>query len=97
MGSKMAPCARLSRSWLVLALSAMGIGLGAPASRAQNPGLNKIDHLIVIYQENWSFDGLYGRFPGADGLVNAGDPARQTMKDGTPYGTLLSFAKTCPG
>ena len=26
----------------------------------------KIKHIIVIYQENWSFDGLYGSFPGAN-------------------------------
>ena len=29
--------------------------------------LNEIKHIIVIYQENWSFDSLYGQFPGADG------------------------------
>ena len=26
--------------------------------------LANIEHWIVIYQENWSFDGLYGKFPG---------------------------------
>jgi acid phosphatase len=33
--------------------------------------LNNIDHIIVVYQENWSFDALYGNFPGANGLANA--------------------------
>ena len=33
--------------------------------------LKKIDHIIVVYQENWSFDSLYGLFPGANGLQNA--------------------------
>ncbi len=33
--------------------------------------LNSIDHIIVIYQENWSFDALYGSFPGANGIANA--------------------------
>lgn len=33
--------------------------------------LRNIDHFIVIYQENWSFDSLYGLFPGANGLDNA--------------------------
>src|SRR5215467_13488915 len=33
--------------------------------------LKKIDHIIVVYQENWSFDSLYGLFPGANGLANA--------------------------
>jgi phospholipase C len=31
----------------------------------------KVNHVIVIYQENWSFDALYGKFPGANGLQNA--------------------------
>src|SRR5262245_29355957 len=35
--------------------------------------LSQIDHFVVIYQENWSFDGLYGNFPGANGLANATD------------------------
>jgi len=33
--------------------------------------LSQIDHIIVVYQENWSFDGLYGSFPGANGIANA--------------------------
>jgi phospholipase C len=35
--------------------------------------LNEIKHIIVIYQENWSFDSLYGQFPGADGLAKRFD------------------------
>lgn len=31
----------------------------------------KVDHIVVIYQENWSFDALYGRFPAANGIANA--------------------------
>jgi phosphodiesterase/alkaline phosphatase D-like protein/phospholipase C len=30
--------------------------------------INYIDHFIVVYQENWSFDALYGSFPGANGI-----------------------------
>ena len=33
--------------------------------------LKDIKHIIVIYQENWSFDSLYGQFPGADGYANS--------------------------
>ena len=33
--------------------------------------LAAIDHIIVVYQENWSFDSLYGYFPGANGIANA--------------------------
>ena len=39
---------------------------------APNPGaLSNIKNVIVIYQENWSFDGLYSNFPGASGLADA--------------------------
>jgi len=58
------------------------------SQRAGSTGVEKIQHVIVIYQENWSFDGLYGKFPGADGLANAGERIRQLKKDGTPYTTL---------
>ncbi|MCA1667251.1 MAG: acid phosphatase [Thermomicrobia bacterium] len=47
-----------------------------------------INHVIVIYQENWSFDGLYGNFPGANGRANAGNAAKQVDKGGTPYTAL---------
>jgi len=33
--------------------------------------LSKVEHIVVIYQENWSFDSLYGLFPGANGLAHA--------------------------
>ena len=42
-----------------------------PAVQAQAQGMDQINHIIVIYQENWSFDSLYGNFPGANGLANA--------------------------
>jgi len=43
--------------------------LAPPCFAKENldPRIAKIDHWIVIYQENWSFDGLYGNFPDADG------------------------------
>jgi len=28
-----------------------------------DPELRQIKHIVVIYQENWSFDSLYGLFP----------------------------------
>lgn len=49
------------------------------------PALAKIGHVVVIFEENRSFDNLFGHFPGADGLDNAGPAARQVKADGTPY------------
>jgi acid phosphatase len=43
------------------------------APSGSNATLNQIDHFVVIYQENWSFDSLYGKFPGANGIANSFD------------------------
>src|ERR1700751_6448692 len=61
-----------------------------PASHAEDQerkplrNLNDIKHIIVIYQENWSFDSLYGRFPGANGLANAAGKTAQVDATGKP-------------
>jgi phospholipase C len=67
--------------------AALFVGL-APILQAQTNGLQKINHVVIIYQENWSFDSLYGRFPGANGIDNAGAAAKQVDKNGEPYATL---------
>ena len=56
-----------------------------PARAATSPtaGIEKIDHVVIIYQENWSYDSLYGKFPGSNNLASAG-PVTQVDKDGTP-------------
>jgi phospholipase C len=41
--------------------------------------LQNIDHVVVIYQENWSFDSLYGFFPGANGIGNATDSSENLL------------------
>jgi len=81
-----APLTGKAQAKAVVALLCVLFSAGQVA--AQSAGLEKIQHVIVIYQENWSFDGLYGKFPGADGLANAGERIRQMKKDGTPYLTL---------
>jgi phospholipase C len=42
-----------------------------------------IDHIVIVFQENWGFDALYGKFPGANGYASA--VTTQTGPDG---GTL---------
>jgi phospholipase C len=50
--------------------------------------IEQIEHVIVIYQENWSFDGLFGKFPGANGLDQAGAAVHQLDKAGKPLDRL---------
>ena len=53
-----------------------------PATRS---GLESIEHVVVIYAENRSFDNLYGLFPGADGIANAtAEQMTQVDYDGKP-------------
>lgn len=48
-------------------------------------GLESIEHVVVIYAENRSFDHLYGLFPGAEGIANAtAEQKRQLDHDGRP-------------
>lgn len=82
------------RSLTLLASAALAAlaATGAPARAAD--GINKIDHILVVYMENRSFDNLYGLFPGANGLAQAGETATQVDKDGKPYQTLPAIMDT---
>ncbi len=43
-------------------------GNGPQTPNQNNSGIHKIKHIIVIMQENRSFDSYFGTFPGADGI-----------------------------
>lgn len=54
-----------------------------------NATIAKINHVVVIYLENRSFDNLYGEFPAADGIVGlSADKYQQVDSIGIPYSTL---------
>src|SRR5579859_4119145 len=58
------------------------------STQATNP-FGKINHFIIIYQENWSFDSLFPNFPGADGIIDASTTSLQQVdKSGVPYTSL---------
>jgi phospholipase C len=58
------------------------------AAEPPPPDLTKLEHIIVIYMENRSFDNLFGLFPGANGLDNASATSMQVDPRGKPYTTL---------
>jgi phospholipase C len=46
-----------------------GCSVTAPSSEARaSTGIHKIQHVVIVMQENRSFDSYFGTFPGADGL-----------------------------
>ncbi|MDQ6752754.1 MAG: phospholipase [Actinomycetota bacterium] len=76
---------------VVVVLAAVGVffGLGWPRPPAAHgvaadAGISRIKHVVIITQENRSFDSYFGTFPGADGIprhdgvpsVCVPDPAR---------------------
>jgi len=75
--------------WLALGGTMLAaLGWAGGTALAAEPPLAGIDHIVVIYLENWSFDALFGHFPGANGLANAGAAAIQVDKEGKPYAAL---------
>jgi phospholipase C len=68
---------------LALAVSALA---ATPVRPPSSDGIHKIQHIIIIMQENRSFDTYFGTFPGANGIpmsngvptVCAPDPQRGT-------------------
>ena len=73
---------------LGLAVALLAGCSGGSTSSHSAPDIKRVQHLVVIYEENWSFDGLYGSFPGANGIARAGAAAIQVDKTGKPYSVL---------
>ena len=70
-----------TRAYRMVACAVLAVLAGCAAPPAgQRAGLDRIEHVIVIYAENRSFDNLYGLFPGANGIANA-TPAQYTQLD----------------
>src|SRR5215203_3563408 len=70
---------------------AAGLGLvlaAAQASAQGTHGIDRLSHIVVLYMENRSFDNVFGEYPGANGLANAGEAAVQKDRDGKPYAVL---------
>jgi phospholipase C len=70
------------RRLLIAAAGAVALGIaalaasltaGGPHAARAPAGIHKIEHVIVIMQENRSFDQYFGTYPGADGLPRNAD------------------------
>src|SRR5881394_1732479 len=88
----------LRRQWMrrtlltIAALVAVGAFPGAAAARTDQAAkrLNRIGHIVVIYEENHSFDNLFGRWEGVRGLDAAtASNTKQVRQDGTQYACLM--------
>src|SRR5256885_9111772 len=57
---------------------AAGPALASVQASNEQKGLSAINHIVVIYEENHSFDNLYGGWEGVNGLA-AADAAHTTQ------------------
>jgi phospholipase C len=71
---------------LVLGTSAVRVTGGPDGSYLVPQGIHKIKHVIVIMQENRSFDSYFGTYPGADGIP---------MRQGVPIACVPDPAGGC--
>ena len=61
--------AALALGSTVFAAGSRGAENPAATTRGRSFDLEKIQHVVVIYQENWSYDALYGSFPRSNGYA----------------------------
>src|SRR5262245_21883089 len=87
--------ARTNRAHRMLACILLGVVCtllarcaSAPVQEARHR-LDTLEHIVIIYAENRSFDHLYGLFPGANGIAQA-TPEQYTQvdHDGQPFQVL---------
>ena len=64
----------------LLALAVVPVMSRSPAYGTASDRLSRINHIVVVYQENHSFDNLYGGWEGVNGVRNArpAPPSRST-------------------
>jgi phospholipase C len=68
-------CATLVATVLATSLT-VGCGGSDQPTAAADPGIHVIRHVVMIMQENRSFDSYFGTYPGADGIpMRNGRPA----------------------
>jgi phospholipase C len=58
--------------------------------------LSSINHFVVIYLENHSFDSLFASWPGANGLADGGGAVPQIGPDGGVYSVLPEYGPYPP-
>ena len=85
--------------FIITAFVLVGAGGGLAKPKPKKPKrltpaayLAKIRHVVVIYEENHSFDNLYGAWEGVNGRTKA-TPAHTTQvnQGGTPYTCLMQL------
>ena len=78
-------------SAVALVLALLGSGC-EPAPAAGPTGIHKIGHVVIVLQENRSFDSYFGTYPGADGLPTVGGQPAVCVPDPMTSKCVRSYA-----
>ena len=73
---------------LVLASVVLFAAVSPSPVDAQQRGIDKINHVIILYLENRTVDHLYSLMSAANGVQSHGGAVTQVDRDGKPYATL---------
>ena len=80
----------IRNSLAVVLVAAVAVWAGTQsrnrAGAQDDAGIHKIQHVVIIMQENRSFDSYFGTYPGADGIP---------MQGGQPVGCLSDGKGSC--
>src|SRR5215468_7624197 len=80
----------LAAAALVFSQPAALFADGSNDRKQSEAAVKALNHIIIIYQENWSFDALYGQFPGASGYALSFDTLPQyDVTASPPYSQLI--------
>jgi len=84
---------------IFLALASIAASVTIPLSYAEeissiNPVTNPIKHIVVIMQENRSFDNYFGTYPGANGIPKGA--CMPLSPDNPKIGCIRPFLSTSP-
>src|ERR1700681_1737171 len=77
----------------VAAAGSSGPARGADAWQAAD-GIHKIQHIIVIMQENRSFDSYFGTYPGVNGIPMKNGHPNDCNPDPDTHECVYSFHQT---
>src|SRR3982751_6434885 len=73
----------------IVLLVGAAVFAGSARPSAKKSPLDKVSHIVVIYEENHSFDNLYGGWEGVNGRASAtAAQITQLNQAGTPFTCL---------
>ena len=88
------PFHRLLAGWIALALGALLAFAGSAAAGGPviaGNGIAKFKHVVIITQENRSFDTYFGTYPGADGIPMVNNEPAVCLPDPANGGCVKPF------